>query len=285
MATTAATLIQRTRRMLRDWPEIDVTTASIASNGTTLTVADSTLYFVNELLELDQEVMRVTALPSGTTLTVQRQMRGSTAASHSSGATILQSPAFYSVEILDALNDGLDACSPQIYRPVALEETGPDGTTYEWNLPTMSGISVAIPYLYEIEVKESGDPAFRKTDAWEVVRSENPFIKFRRPPSSGATIRLRGYGPFTHFTAVTDTLDTYFPVNAANLPVLFAVSELLASGEAGRVRVDTGTNDQREQANRVGSSMSAAQALLQRFYQRRSDAAMAPMPRHVVSLF
>lgn len=285
MATAASTLIQRTRRLLRDWPETDVTTASIASGGTTLTVADTTQYFVNERIEIGDEVLRVTALATGTTLTVQRAMRGSTQASHAQSSTVLQNPGFYAVEILDELNNGLDACFPLLYRPVAREYTGSDGTTYEWNLPTMSGLSVAIPYLYEIEVKESGDVAFRRDDAWEVVRSENPFVRFRRAPTSGSTLRLRGFGPFTHLTASTDTLDTYFPLQAEGLLPMFAASQLLASGEAGRVRVDVGAIDQREQANRTGASMSASSSLLQRFYQRRADAAMPPMPRHVVSLF
>jgi hypothetical protein len=285
MATTAATLIQRTRRLMRDWPETDTTTASVASGGTSLNVADTTIYFVNELLELDQEIVRVTALTNATTLGLQRGLRGTTAASHASSVTVLQNPGFFSIEILDELNNALDACFPLLYRPVATEYTGLNGTTYEWTLPTMSGISVAIPFLYQVEVKEAGDVAFRAETAWEVVRSEAPFIKFRRAPTSGSTIRLRGYGPFTRFTAITDSLDTYFPKQAEGLLPLYAASQLLASGEAGRVRADVGTIDQREQANRLGGSMAASDRLLQKFYQRRADAAMPPMPRHVVSLF
>jgi hypothetical protein len=65
-----------------------------------------------------------------------------------------------------------------------------------------------------------------------------PILKLRRPITAASTIRLFGYGPFTHFTAITDTLDTYFPINAENLPVTYAVSNLLAlrrgiQGQAG----------------------------------------------------
>lgn len=286
MATAASTLIQRTRRLLRDWPEGDATTASIAAGGTTLTVADTTIgYFKNEILELDQEAMAVTSIASGTTLTVRRGMRGTTAASHASGATVLINPSFSSVEIFDALNDGLDACFPLLYRPVATEYTGLDGSTYEFTLPTMSGIGVAIPYLYQVEVKVAGDLAFRTEKNWDVVRSEAPFLKFRRAPDSGGTVRLRGYGPFTHMATVASTLDTYFPVQAEDVPVLFAASQMLMSGEAGRVRQDTGAIDQREQANRTGSSSAAADRLLQRAYKRLQDGAMPPMPRHVKSVF
>lgn len=283
MPTAASTLVKRTRRRLRDWPETDVTTASTASNGTTITVADATVYQTNFLLELEEELVRVTAA-SGTTVTIARAQKGSTAASHASGTAILKQPGFYTVEILDALNEGLDACFPLLYRPVATEYTGLNGTTYEFTVPTMSGIGVAIPFLYRVEIKDSGDTAFREERAWEVVRSEAPFIKFRRPPASGGILRLRGYGPFTHLASSASTLDTYFPVQAEYLLDLYATSVMLASGEAGRVRQDIGSIDQREQANRVGASMSASDKLLQRFQLQLRAASMPPMPKHVVSL-
>lgn len=281
MPTSADTLIERTRRFLRDWPEEDVLTASISSSGTTLTVADATLYKKNWLLELDQELVTVTADGATTDIPIRRGARGSTAASHVSSTVIVTRPHFFSVEILDALNDGLDACFPLLYRPVANEYTGILADTYEYDLPNMSGISVAIPYLYEVEVQEPGDDAFRKVRSWEIVRSANPFIKFRRPLVADSTIRLRGYGPFTHLSAITDELDEFFPTQAEHLLPLYAASYLLGSGEAGRVRVDTGVSDNREQANRVGSSLAAGDRLLGRFYTRLNQAAMPPLPRHV----
>lgn len=285
MATSASTLIQRTRRFLRDWPEEDVLTASVSSSATTLTVADGTIYPKNLLLELDQEVLYTSTAGTGTTITdVRRAQRGSTAASHASGASVLINPGYYSVEILDALNDALDACYPLIYRPVATEFSGPDGSTYEWTIPSMSGIAVAIPTIYRIDVQQPGDPAFRQTSSFEIARGESPFIKFSVPVTSGALIRVYGYGPHTHLTAVSDTLDTYFPKQAEGLLPLFAASQLLASGEAGRVRRDTGAIDQRENANQTGSAMRASDGLRNRFYTQLQQAAMSPLPRHVRSV-
>jgi hypothetical protein len=76
-------------------------------------------------------------------------------------------------------------------------------------------------------------------------------------------------------------VDTLFPRQAEEAIVLYAASYLLGSGEAGRVRVDRGATDKREQANQVGASMRAADRLYQRFLQRRLDAAMAPLPKHI----
>lgn len=53
-------------------------------SGTTLTVADAYQYQVNELLKVESEVVRVTAIASATTLTIVRGYAGTTGAAHSS---------------------------------------------------------------------------------------------------------------------------------------------------------------------------------------------------------
>ena len=196
---------------------------------------------------------------------------------------VLINPRFYSVEIIDALNDALDACYPLLYRQVTTEYTGTSDTIYEYTIPSMSGIGVAIPSIYRIDIQESGETAFRETRAWEIVRGESPFIKFKRPPASASTVRVYGYGPFTHFTSITDELDTYFPVQAEALLPLFAASQLLASGEAYRVRSFTGALDSRENANATGASLRAAENFRNRFYTQLQQAAMPPPQKHLKS--
>lgn len=53
-------------------------------SGTTLTVADAYIYQVNELLRIENEIVRITALASATTLTIVRAYAGTTGAAHSS---------------------------------------------------------------------------------------------------------------------------------------------------------------------------------------------------------
>lgn len=53
-------------------------------SGTTLTVADAYQYQVNELLKIESEVVRVTAIASATTLTIVRGYAGTSGAAHSS---------------------------------------------------------------------------------------------------------------------------------------------------------------------------------------------------------
>lgn len=282
MSTSASTLTERTRRYLRDWPDQDTLTGSMSASVTTATVADGTLYSKNWTVQVEDEAMVVSANGAGTSVSVRRGRFGTTAVTHVSGSAILVRPAFTNMDILDALNRALDACFPLLYRPVATEWTGDTSTAYEYLIPNMTTLSVPIPYLARVEYKESGDTAFREVRRWSVVRGDTPIIKFRSTLPGGGTLRLVGFGPFAHLTASSDTLDGFFPYNAEDLLVEYAAQSLLTSGEAGRVRTDTGAVDTREQANRTGSSMAAANAVLARWQQRLRAAAMAPMPRHVV---
>ena len=71
-----------------EWTEVSLATREETitladGSGTTLTVADAYLYQVNELLKCENEVVRVTAIASATTLTIVRAYAGTTGAAHS----------------------------------------------------------------------------------------------------------------------------------------------------------------------------------------------------------
>ena len=282
-ATTVSTLITRTRRFLQDWPDQDVLSASLSSGATSLTVADSATKIAdNWVLEIDSEALVATSTAStGNTVTVRRGARGTTAASHSSGSVILLRPAYLSVEILDAFNAALEAMYPYIYKAVVDESLSVTVGDYEYDIPDMpSDTDAQIYHLSEVSIMEDGDETFYRRKDWDVLRGATPKLRFRRSTDTGGTIRLYGYGPFPRLT-LTGSLDAQFPRQAEEMLVLYAAAYLTASGETGRVRVDTGAMDNREQANAVGASMRASDRLMQRFLQRRLDAAMPPLPRHV----
>jgi hypothetical protein len=200
-------------------------------------------------------------------------------------------PNFYAVEILDALNEAIQACFPLIYKPVAASITA-SASTYAYQIPDMPGYTgYPIPFIYEIDVLQTGDLTFRNTKRFEIVRGAAvgglttlPAIKFRSPPANAATVRLRGYGPFPKLTSVTDTLDTLWPPQAEYVLPIYAAATLLMSGEAARVRFSSGAIDEREQANRVGSSSAIGNQLWQRFRSELALAAMPAMPHHCQSL-
>lgn len=283
MATAVTTVIQRARRFVGDWPDLDTTGASISSNGVTLTVADSSIYGVNWTIQVDQEAMRVKAIPSSTTLTVLRASRGTTGASHASGASVLVRPAWLDQDYLDALNAGMDATFPFYYQPVTDTSLTADGSTYEFAVPNMPSTSTPIPFLSRIEVKISGDTAWRAANRWDIRRSSSPIIKFRSMVAPG-TLRVHGFGPFTQLS-FADSFPPLWPAWGEDVLLEFIANRLLMSGESMRVRQDIGAKDTRESANQVGSSASAAGQLLQRFQLRLQQQPMPPMPKHVVPVF
>lgn len=282
MPTSAATLIQRVRRYVGDWPELDTLTASAASTATTLTVADATRYTPNKFIELGAEVLTVTTNAAGTSVGVRRAMRGSTAASHANSATVLLNPSYTSLDILDALNAGIDASFPIVYKPVLDVSLAIDSDVYEYTVPNMPSTTTPIPIISSVELKESGELDYRATRSWVIRRGATPKIVFKRLFPASATVRVNGYGPFPKLASTADSLDALWPLNADYPLVEFAASYLLTMGEAQRLRRDANVNDQREQANRTGDSIRASNLLLQRFYAAlRNSAAMPPMPRHV----
>lgn len=284
MSTAASTLIERTRRYVRDWPDQDTITASLSSSVTSAAVADGTRYAANWTIQIDDEAVVVSAAGSGTTVPIRRGRYGTTAATHTSGSAVLIRPAFTNLEILDALNAALDATFPLLYRPVASEWTGITSTDYEYAIPTMTTLSLPIPYLSKIEYQETADDAFREVRSWNVVRGDTPLVKFRRTLPGGGTLRFSGFGPFAQLTSTASTLDSFYPASAESLLVEYAAQHLLMSGEAGRVRQDTGARDDRESATRTGSSMNTANAIWQRWQRKLSMQAMPPLPPHVVSV-
>ncbi len=279
--TTANTLVQRTRRFMGDWPQLDTITASASSSVTTLTVADATIYSPNWLIELDSEVMRVKTNAPGTALGVSRGQAGTTAASHASGATILVRPDFYTQEYLDAVNDAYQATWPYLYRHIIDTTITTTADTYEYAVPSVSSSISYIPLIYQIDVLYSGDTDYLKASNWEIVRGSAPKIKFRSTHDAGATLRVYGYAPFEELTTLTDSLSTLFPTQLVPSLKEYAAGILLASGEARRVRTDTLPADNRETANKAGSSIQTSNQLYQRFMSRVQACAMPPMSKHI----
>jgi hypothetical protein len=287
MSVSAVSLYQRTRRYLRDYRDFDsITSAITTTSATSVVVADTTIYAARWPIEIDQETMIVKSITNATTMVVERGAYGSTAATHLINAPILINPAFYGVEILDALNEGIQACYPLIYKRVIDTSVTIAANTWEYTVPNMPGTyngdTIQIPRIGEIEIQEPGVVPYFPTAAWSLRRGVEGGhkIKFQNLETTGAIVRISGIGSFPDLADYTSSLDTSFPKQAIYLPSLYAAASLLMSGEAGRVRLTAGAVDTREQANRVGSSMSAGQNLMNRFlFELNRSSIEPPRPR------
>lgn len=278
MAATTVTLIARTRRFMRDYPAPIVTlTISLSDTATSITTTEATnLIGANFVIEIDQEALLATASVSSTITSVQRGWAGTTAVSHANSSVVYVRPGFLAVEILDALNAAKDEMYPLIYKPVLDTSLSADSVTYEFTIPS------TLRHLSSVELQTSGDTKFHPVRDWRVKRAATPKLVFKWAPPPG-TLRLHGFGPFDDYTA-TGSSDSLFPTYAENALVLGAASRLLGSGEAGRTRFDVGARDDREAANRPGTSISLANHVERRFEKALLRAAMPPLPTNVTSV-
>lgn len=101
---TLAALVARIRRLLEDSHETDTLASSPSSSSTTITITTTRLYSAGTKIEIDDEVMLLTADLSGSTATVVRGHQGTTAAAHTSGATIRINPRYGQANIKEAVN-------------------------------------------------------------------------------------------------------------------------------------------------------------------------------------
>jgi len=283
---TLQSLVNTTRRYLRDWPVFERLTASLSSSATSVTVADATLYGNRWVVDVDLESMLVTAA-SGTSLTVLRGLRGSTAATHAVGADILMQPNFTGIEIVDAINRGIDAAFPLFYLGVQDTSVTTTDSTYEYTVPNMpgtydTGASIQIPLVTKLEVKQTSDLTYRELRRWQIRSGPDGsrLIKLRTAEPALGILRVSGYGPFPHLSAATDTLDESWPKDSQYLPALYAAADLMMSSEAGRDRGDWNAVDRREEANRPLTSLQTGQQLYNRWMRETLQSAMPPLPRH-----
>lgn len=283
MASTARQLTARVRRFLQDWGDLeDRLTAAAGSSDTTITVADSAVYGRGWILQVEDEAMQVLSAPTGTTVSVRRAVRGTVAAAHATSSLVALRPHFLNLDYLEALNSAVEACYPWIYRPVTDETIVTSSGTYEYTIPPVDGLPLRA--LTRVYIRDTGTIPWAHVMKWDVVRNQNTVkIKIGFDPGP-ASLRLVGFTQIQPFLNLDATLDTSFPPGAEDALVFYAAQYLLASGEARRVREDTGLRDDRESRNAVGSSGRISEQVYQRFLGRLGSSAMQPMPRYVVSV-
>lgn len=291
MATPLSSLVTSTRRFVRDFPQqVDQLGASITNTATSLTISDTTRVAANWIIEVDYESILVQTISNSTTVSsCFRGALGSTAVSHAANATVSIRPAYSSAEIIDALNATKDEMYPYVYKEIVDTSLTVIANTYEYTVPNMPGTyngdTLPIQHVHKVEIKESGDYAWRPRLDWSIKRATTPLFIFRAVPPVGAAIRVVGFGAFPDLSLSGDTVDPQFPKPAEKVLILGTASRLMGSAEAGRSRIDVGARDDRESANKPGNAITLANQLERRFEKGLLRAAMGPLPPHVVSVF
>ena len=146
MALSSSDLVQRCRDILGDRPFTDSSTTT--TTGTTITVADSSLYSVGTIVEWQTgavgfEQMLVTAIPTSTTLTVVRGYAGTTAETHTSGDEIVRDPLFTGRNIQQSITQVILDSWPYIWKPGTVSLTYSDTTKwYDLNALTLGIVHI-----------------------------------------------------------------------------------------------------------------------------------------------
>ena len=224
-----ADIRQRIRRKLMAFPE-DVTTLNGALNSSTASVvlASGTYTLARMLLEIDNEIMRVRSISSNTA-TVLRGDQGTTAASHSNGATVQVWPfwGWSDAEVNDAINCAIDWLYPEVWYPKHKQNTL-ESDAKEFGLPD----GVRYPdgeHIIGVEV-EDDDGQFRPFHSW---RHANDRLIFDRKIDVARDIRLLLLGKHARLTSDAQRLYSSEPVDAI---VEYATGRLLENLLANRTR-------------------------------------------------
>ena len=285
MSLLVTDLISKARRLINDYPQIDNLGASLTSGGTTVTVANSNLYQVGWVISVDEEAMLVTALPSGTTLTVVRGYKGTAAAAHSSAANILLNPLGTGADYLDGLNEGVRNLWPHFHVPVVDTTTTIASLVSDYVLP--AAFAAGRSRVNRVMCLYPGAPqiAWYGYREFEVVRNDDiaasDVIRFTNtPPLVGSTVKVIGIAaPETASgmtLAVGATCPTTIPEVAFYCLPSYAAYYVLVSAEGKRDKVtraaNTGPAAVTPQAN-----AQLAFSMLQRFQQMKAEQAM-PWP-------
>lgn len=249
MAVTLQELINRTRDYLADWEYEDRLNAIINNSQTTLVVThDGSRFASGDIIQIESEMMYVQSV-STNTLTVRRGWRRTTAASHSSGVTVLRNTNWTDDQLKRWVNDSFGDMYPKMYVRQTSSLTG-SSTTYDYSLPADLTESAQIE---KVEAKYGATPA-RVEVASAQVRGEPPAL-YVPHYLAGHTLTVTYIKPFGVLAALTDNCT--LPSRAENLPVYFACARALEQNEVKRVRFDNYEVVQNERVAREGANINA----------------------------
>jgi len=223
MTTSLATLVERVRDLLDDYGDqvTNLAAAITDTSATTCTLSSSEDVAKDDWLSVDYETMLVTAMSSGPayTCTVRRGHRGTTAATHSNGATVIVNPLYPSSRIFSALNAALGKVTKQVKDTSTLTVTE---DTFAYTVPS------TIDTLWRVEIENSDENSqFFVMRNWEML--DGSTFRIMGNYDTDRNIACVGTAKFSALTIGGD-LDSSFPddnQNAINFLVYEAAGQLL----------------------------------------------------------
>jgi hypothetical protein len=232
---------------------------------------DTTITFQpGDLLETEQEIQYVKSV-SGVTVTVARAQLGSADVEHASGVAVLRRPKYYSMDILELVNDCIRShLYPWFYIKEEDESKTTVHDTFEYATPANTK---KVTYVQQIE--PDGKTWSKPTGNFTITEDVPPKIRLWWNPPTGRTLRIVCMKNFTALATLAANTD--LPDEALQLPSLYAASVFASTKEVERGTFDRLSGVIGERAVRELSNIKTGTQLWKRFIEARSDARM-PYP-------
>jgi hypothetical protein len=280
MSTTLGALIEQVRTAARDDPAYDTVSGSYTTSTTAVTFADGTRFPAGAVVDwYDQtfEASYLSAKGGVTTGTLVRGWKGTTAASHSTGAVVLASPRYLLSQYRLAINNALRAIGVQFRRrqwqtSVSYSSTG--------RLVSVPAGTLAV---FAVQEKPSTDTSLSPV-AGSLVDVPTSLV------ASGKAVRLSSYNPgtgaayigfetaWTQLSAWTDTLDAEFPADAEDVIVEGAIRYLENPDIFARIAYTKPHVEGSGPRSGTSDLMTAARLQMATFLQRRMELAARQPP-------
>lgn len=270
--TLASDLVAETRRQLDSGsrPEMNRLTTTMNTSVTSV-VVDFALGSIvaGAYISIDLEIMYVWS-STGSTATVQRNMLGTVAAAHTTGAIVYVNPRWTDFGILTAINEELASLSSPangLYQMKTVDITyNPARAGYD-----LTSVTDLID-VYDVRTDTYG-PAkdWPRLGRYTLARNQSTgdfasglALQLYEGGYPGKTIRIQYKAPFVAFAALTTNLTTTgLPASAADIPPIGALVRLVAPREIKRSVTDSQPESRTATEVPPGTSRSTAAGLLQ----------------------
>jgi len=270
MASVSA-LLSRARRLAGDYPQRDALAAQLSNAATALPVAEGGNWAVGDVVTVDAEDLYVSAVlgTGANTLTVVRGWSGTTAATHASGAILLQNAKASGQDVLDGLNEGLRNLWPYFFKQSISDGTLTVTANAQADYAMPAPFSNNQSRILRCQLLPSGglNDEWKEYRRFETIRgSGGVTLHFTgAAPEVGSKVRVIGLVNFaTDMDLTTNTTDTELPDRAIPALVMYAVHYLLLQFESKRLEI-RGAQNIGPAAVAAGANMGLSGVWLQKF--------------------
>lgn len=214
------------------------------------------------LLSIDLELLLVWEI-SGSNVTVQRGVNGSTAAAHTAGALIYVNPIVPDFYVFASLNDEIASLSGPLFQVKTVTRTVSAASSYD--------LAADVDRILKVQTSTvGGGDDWPVLGRWDVLHNQDTSVfasgvalRLYAVPDPGRTLRITYAADLGSLSALTDDVATVtgLPASAADIPPLGAAARLLAAREARRSSVDAQPEARQAQDVPPGTARSAAAQL------------------------